>query len=162
MLKSFLKSMDIITFHDRIYGKYNTQLFTFEPTWDSFRPISGVGWDGKQLVPDDNHYKLNIFDPWYGYGSLEVKQLCKQLTRDTELGNAREIIDPIQLWKWYGESHIQWWKDRPCVFLNPCTDKSSDSWRAYLKYLDTRAKTLRHPFRGRQTKRNPLKRLLSK
>lgn len=154
--------MDIISFHDRIYGKYNNQLFTFEPTWDSFRPISGIVWDGKHLVPDDKDYKLDLFDSYYGYKSSELKSLCRKLTQETELGNARDIQDPIQVWKWYGEPNIKWWKDRPCVFMDSCVDRSHDSWKLYLKYLDTRAKTLRRPFHGRLTKRNPLKRLLCK
>ena len=154
--------MDTVSFHERIYGLYNHQLFTFEPTWDSFRPVSGVGWDGKHIVPIDKDYKVNIFDSYYGYGSLDMKNLCKKLTQETELGNAKDIKDPIQLWKWYGEQNIKWWKDRPCVFANLCVDRSHDSWKLYLKYLDTRAKTLRQPLFGRQTKRNPLKRLLSK
>jgi metal-sulfur cluster biosynthetic enzyme len=26
--------MELITFHDRIYGKYLKSLYVFEPTWD--------------------------------------------------------------------------------------------------------------------------------
>jgi hypothetical protein len=53
--------MELLTFHDRVYGKCNGKLYTFETTWDSFRPISGIGWNGKQLVPIDAEYKTNLF-----------------------------------------------------------------------------------------------------
>jgi hypothetical protein len=143
--------MELLTFHDRIYGKYNQNLYTFEPTWDSFRPIAGIAWDGKQFVPIEL-YKTNIFDEHYGYGSLVEKALCRKLTQETELSETKEIKDPVFMWRWYGEKNVKWWHDRPCVFL-PCVSKEKESWRQYLKYLETRAKTLRRPFKGRATKR---------
>lgn len=145
--------MDLITFHDRIYGKFEKQLFTFEPTWDSFRPVTGVGWNGKQLIPLDDIYKSNLFDPYYGYGSLEMKALCRKLTHETELSETHEIKDPIHLWRWYGEQNVKWWKDRPCVFANSDVVKDTLAWKHYLRYLDVRAKTLRRPFHGRATRR---------
>lgn len=145
--------MELITFHDRIYGKYERQLFTFEPTWDSFRPITGIGWNGKQIVPIDDAYKSNLFDQFYGYGTLQMKALCRKLTQETELSETKEVKDPIHLWRWYGESNVKWWRDRPCVFTSPDVPKDPLSWKGYLHYLDTRAKTLRRPFRGRATKR---------
>lgn len=143
--------MELLSFHDRIYGKYNGQLFTFEPTWDSFRPILGVGWNGKVMIPLDG-YKANLLDPFYGYGSLEMKALCRKLTQETEL-DAKEVKDPIQLWRWYGEKNMTWWRDRPCVFSNPCVQQDSVAWKKYLNYLEVRSKTLRRPFKARQTKR---------
>lgn len=146
--------MELVQFHDRIYGKYKSLLFTFESTWDSFRPIHGVGWNGKQIVPISGSYTSDIFDENYGFGSLQMKALCRQLTQDTELGDAREVKDPIQLWRWYSEKNVKWWRDRPVVYTSACVDTSPASWKEYLKYLETRAKTLRHPFKGRQTRRN--------
>jgi hypothetical protein len=145
--------MELITFHDRIYGKLNGQLYTFETTWDSFRPISGIGWNGKQLVPIDNQYKLDLFDSAYGYGNLTMKSECRQLTQEIELSNSKEINDPVQLWRWYGETNVKWWRDRPCVFASPCVLRDNNSWKKYLKYLDVRSKTLRRPYNGRATKR---------
>lgn len=145
--------MELLTFHDRIYGKYNGKLFTFEPTWDSFRPITGVGWNGKVLVPLDKHYKSNILDPFYGYGDIEMKTLCRNLTNEVELGNTKEVKNPVELWKWYGETNIKWWRDRPCVFSSPCVQRDLTAWKKYLTYLEVRAKTLRRPFKGRLTKR---------
>jgi hypothetical protein len=145
--------MELVTFHDRIYGKYDGKLFTFESTWDSFRPITGVGWNGKRMIPIDTEYKSNLFDAFYGYGSLEIKALCRKLTSETELETAKEIRDPIQLWRWYGEINLKWWKDRPCVFVSPCVERDMSGWKTYLTYLDVRAKTLRRPFKGRLTRR---------
>jgi len=145
--------MELITFHDRIYGKYNGQLYTFEPTWDSFRPISGIGWNGKTIIPIDSDYKTDLFSPTYGYGSINIRSECKRLTQDIELSNSKEINDPIHLWRWYGEQNVKWWNDRPCVFSSQCVLRDRDSWKKYLKYLNTRSKTLRRPYIGRATKR---------
>ena len=145
--------MELLTFHDRIYGKYNGQLFIFESTWDSFRPISSVGWNGKMMVPMDATYKTNLFDTFYGYGSLEMKALCRKLTNETELGETKETKDPVYLWRWYGGKNVKWWRDRPCVFASPCVERDPIAWKKYLSYLETRAKTLRRAFKGRATKR---------
>lgn len=145
--------MELVTFHDRIYGKYNHQLFTFEPTWDSFRPITGVGWNGKVMIPIDTIYKQNLLDPFYGYGNLDMKALCRKLTNETELSESKDIRDPIHLWRWYGERNMKWWKDRPCVFVSSCIQQDSLAWKKYLNYLEVRAKTLRRPFKNRLTKR---------
>ena len=145
--------MELITFHDRIYGKWNGKLYTFETIWDSFRPISGIGWNGKRMVPIDASYKTDLFSEDYGYGSLTERAECRKLTQETELSETKEIKDPIQLWRWYGEKNVKWWRDRPCVFTSPCVLKDTESWKHYLKYLEVRAKTLRKPFHGRATKR---------
>jgi hypothetical protein len=145
--------MELILFHDRIYGKLYKKLYTFETTWDSFRPISGIGWNGKQLVPIDAEYKKDLFSQVYGYGSQEEKNKCQTLTQETELSEYSEMKDPISLWRWYGETNVKWWRDRPCVFRDPCVSRDANSWKHYLKYLDSRAKTLRRPFHGRATKR---------
>lgn len=149
--------MELLTFHDRIYGKYQGQLFTFESTWDSFRPISGIGWNGKVMVPIDADYKSNLLDPFYGYGNLDMKALCRKLTNETELEDAKETKEPVHIWRWYGEKNVKWWRDRPCVFISPCVERDLSAWKKYLSYLEVRAKTLRRPFKGRSTKRLVLK-----
>lgn len=145
--------MELVLFHDRIYGTYQGQLFIFESTWDSFRPITGIGWNGKRMIPIDKEYKQNLLDSFYGYGSLEMKALCRKLTQETELENAKETKDPVYIWRWYGEKQVKWWRDRPCVFASPCVEKDMNAWKKYLHYLEVRAKTLRRPFKGRATKR---------
>jgi hypothetical protein len=144
--------MDLIVFHDKIYKKHDKKLYLFEPTWDCFRPIGGIAWNGKSLVAIEL-FKSNLFDPYYGFGSLETKLLCKQLIMETELSEAVEIKDPSVVWKWYGEENAKWWKDRPCVFLSSDVSRDTDSWKRYLQYLNVRAKTLRRPYHGRSTRR---------
>jgi hypothetical protein len=94
-----------------------------------------------------------LFSSEYGYGNNDIKAECKRLTQEIELSVEKQIQDPIQLWRWYGEKNIKWWRDRPCVFTSQCVSRDSESWRKYLKYLEVRAKTLRRPYHGRATKR---------
>jgi hypothetical protein len=145
--------MDLIEFRGTIYGKYEHTLYAFEPTWDSFRPIQKVGWDGSAISIQDSLYKKDLFSPFYGYESLVQKELCRRLIQTTELDDAREIVDPLEFWKWCGETEAKWWRDRPCVFANSCVSRELQDWRRYLKYLNSKAKTLRHPPKGRVTRR---------
>jgi hypothetical protein len=133
--------MELCVFHDRIYGIYETQLYVFEPTWDSFRPIERVGWDGQKYSIVDSKFKTDLFSDFYGYETSEQKQLCKRLIEETELEGASEITDSVVFWKWSGEVEAKWFKDRPCVFSSPCVDKN---WVKYLKYLNIRPRTLRN------------------
>jgi hypothetical protein len=145
--------METCVFHGETYGKYNSQLFIFETTWDSFRPIERVAWNGERFAPIDSKYKTDLFDEHYGYGSLEMKALCRKLTQDTEFDNAHELKDPVAFWKWTGETSAKWWKDRACVFTNDCVSRDSLGWKKYLYYLNVRAKTLRQKPRVKMTRR---------
>lgn len=141
--------MDVCVFYTRTYGKYSGQLFVFEPTWDSFRPITKVGWDGKKFSTDEP-FKTNLFSPHYGFESPEQKTLCRQLAETTEL-DGREIKDPTEFWKWAGLTSASWFRDRPCVFLTECVPRN---WHNYVKYLGSRGKTLRRRIpSGRVTRR---------
>jgi hypothetical protein len=139
----------MIVFHDRIYKKHEGQLYVFESVWDSFRPIEKVAWNGEQFEIVDSKYKTNLFAENYGYGSL--KQVSRTMTQETELGDAVEMKDPVAFWRWCGETDVKWWKDRPVVFASKCV--SRDGWKTYLNYIESRAKTLRRPFKGRTTRR---------
>lgn len=152
--------MDLRTFQDRIYGKYENQLFIFEPAWDSFRPIEHVAWNGTKYVILDQKFKQDLFDPNYGYGSLAMKATCRKISQDTELETAKEIKDAVEFWKWSGEKELKWWNDRPCLFASPCVEKDREDWKNYLKYENVRAKTLRQPIRGRLTRRLGIKKIL--
>ena len=145
--------MELCEFHSQIYGKYNNQLFLFEPTWDSFRPIERVGWNGQQYVPVDSKYKQDLFDDNYGYGSLEMKTLCKELMKNVNFDQAKLITDSVLFWKWCGETEAKWWYDRACVFTDSCIPRDQNSWKKYIKYLQTKPKTLRRPLKGRMTRR---------
>ena len=145
--------MELVEFRSAIYGKYENKLFIFEPTWDSFRPISRVGWDGSRITIEDSLYKKDLFSPYYGYESLGQKALCRKLIQTTELESAREIQNPVDFWKWCGETDAKWWRDRPCVFLNSCVSREASGWKSYLRYINSRSKTLRHAPRGRLTRK---------
>lgn len=141
--------MDVCVFHTRIYGKLDQTLYVFEPTWDSFRPITKVGWDGKKFSTDEP-FKTNLFSPYYGFESPEQKVLCRQLAEMTEL-DAREIKEPVEFWKWAGLTSASWFRDRPCVFLTECVPHN---WNEYVKYLGSRGRTLRRRIpSGRVTRR---------
>jgi hypothetical protein len=142
--------MELRTFHGRVYGKYENQVYVFEPIWDSFRPIERVGWDGKQFSIVDAKYKQDLFSTFYGFESLEQKIFCRNLLDETEIETSIEITDPILFWKWFGEKEAKLFKDRPCVFASPCVEKD---WKRYLEYLKVRPRTLRRFPTGRVTKR---------
>ena len=149
--------MELCEFREVIYGKLNNQLFTFETSWDSFRPISFVGWDGSDFVAEDSAYKKNLFSSYYGYGSAEMKKLCSELTKSIELGNAVSITDPVSFWRWCKHSPTHWWHDRPVLFLNACVDRSRVSWKKYIDQTHSRRRTLRKNILNRATKRLSIK-----
>ena len=145
--------MELCEFRGRIFGKQSKQLFTFESVWDSFRPITSAGWNGREIVVVDSEYKRDMFSPLYGYGTSEMKELCRHLTQKIELGNAKEIVDPIAFWRWCGVSDAKWWNDRPCVFASKCVDKSNSSWKSYLSYIHSKPKTRRNLVVRRMTRK---------
>jgi hypothetical protein len=140
--------METCIFRDSKYAKFNGYLFIYDGTWGSFRPITKVGWNGKQFVADDSEFKKDIFSPYYGFGSPEMKQLCLKITEETQ--SEININDPVVFWRWYGDSSVKWFKDRPAVFVKTC---SNLDWKTYLEYLGTKNRTLRHAPRGRMTRR---------
>jgi hypothetical protein len=145
--------MELCSFRERIYGKKDNQLFVFEPTWDSFRPIEKVAWNGQTFVIVDTKYTSDLFDEYYGYGSLVMKALCRQLSQDIELDDSNKIMDPLVFWKWCKDPEVKWWFDRVCVFSDSCVLKDQKNWKTYIKYLQTKPKTLRRPLKGRLTRR---------
>ena len=145
--------MELREFHGRIYGKYLKQLFVFESIWDSFRPITSVGWNGHTFEAVDRQYKQEFLGKFYGYGSPEMKEVCRHLTQNTELGDAKEIIDPLSFWRWCGVSDAKWWNDRACVFSSKCVDTSKSSWKSYLTYIHSKPKTLRRSIIRRMTRK---------
>ena len=138
-------------FHDNIYTYHENQLYIFDSSWDSFRPITRVGWNGTYFEIVDSEFKSNLYSPTYGFG--ELKETCKKLNQEIELGDAKHIEDPIQFWRACREPNVKWWNDRPIVFANEDTSRGKESWKSYLKYIQKRAKTLRRPFKGRMTRR---------
>ena len=105
--------MDLRTFHGNVFGKLQGKIYVFEPTWDSFRPITKVAWNGSVFAIIDSKFKNNIFCPNYGFETEEQKKLCRKLAEETELGNAPELKNPTDFWRWCGEKEVSWWRDRP-------------------------------------------------
>ena len=142
--------MDLRTFRARTYAKHSGQLYVFEPTWDSFRPISKIGWDGKRYAYTAPDHTQNLFSPHYGFASLEEKRVCADMAASVDMDTSVETTDPDDFMRWAGLRGTEWFRDRPCVFLSPC---SSRNWKEYLGYLNSRPRTLRRDPRGRLTRR---------
>ena len=71
-------TMELCNFRGTLYGKVGSQLFVWESEWETFRPIDAIGWNGREITHADS-YRKNIFDRWYGFGSEEMKKVCKRL-----------------------------------------------------------------------------------
>jgi hypothetical protein len=145
--------MDLREFHGRIYGKLRGKLYVLEPTWDSFRPISKVGWNGKEFEINDSLYKKDLFSSFYGFESIEQKQELFKLVQQIDLENIKELIEPIEFWRWTEDKNIKWWNDRPVVFHNSCISHDNYQWKKYILYLKSKPKTLRRSFKGKLTRR---------
>jgi hypothetical protein len=145
--------MELCEFRERIYGKYKSRLFVFESAWGSFRPIDGVGWDGRVLREVDEAYKQDIFSSAYGYGTENMKTVCDHLTRHVELEERVPISDSFQFWKWCGAQDAVWWRDRPCVFTSKCVGRTPEDWKRYVRHLHSKPQTLRQHLTRRLTKR---------
>ena len=138
--------MEVCQFRGRTYGKFNGTLYIFEETWDMFRPITRVYWNGTKFTIDDVVFKTNLFDPYYGFGSPDMKHQCKELTENTELEG--KDLNPTDFWAWCG-TRTEWFHDRPCV-VSGC---GSADWKKYIQHTGYRARTLRHAPGARVTKR---------
>ena len=142
--------MEVCMFRDCKYAKIDKHLFIYDGIWGSLRPIEKVGWNGTVFVAEDSEFKKDIFSPFYGFGSPEMKLLCKTLTEQFEELTCETIADPVVFWKWCGTAEVKWFKDRPVVFTRTC---SNLDWRKYLDYLGAKHRTIRQPCRGRLTRR---------
>jgi len=145
--------MDLREFHGRIYGKLGGKLYVLESTWDSFRPIQRVGWNGKEFEINDLEYKKDLFSSFYGFESMEQKQELFKLVQQIDLENTKELIEPIEFWRWTEDKSVKWWNDRPVVFHNSCISRDNHEWKNYVSYLKSKPKTLRRSFKGRLTRR---------
>ena len=137
--------MDCIKFRDRVFTKINSDVYVFEPTWDSFRPARLVWNNGFEFID----FKQDLFSEFYGFRSPEEKQMCQKML-NMEMDPV-EIGDPAEFWKWCGEE-MTWWNDRYVVF-GPCASKSKDAWKYYLNVLQSKHKTLRRSNKKRMTRR---------
>jgi hypothetical protein len=128
--------MDVIK-HEELYCKLQFQLFLWDTGWEIWRPISAIGWNGSKITYDDYEYKKNIFDPYYGFGSLEMKELCKKLTDFVDRSNYTEDIEKLF-------SRPEFFYDRKIEFLQGCVNiRTKESWKQLLNYTKTSNRTLR-------------------
>jgi hypothetical protein len=132
--------MELINFRGTLYGKIERQFFVWEPSWDTFRPTS-LGWDGSKITYNDTKYK-DFFSPYYGFGSAEMKEFCQTLKYS-------EVPESEIPQSWLTE----WWRDRKAEFICSCVSRSPQSWSNYIKYTNSRARTLRKHIHNRATKR---------
>jgi hypothetical protein len=144
--------MEICEFQGRVFGKLKGHLFVFEFSWDNIRPIEYVGWNGTKFEIVDKKFKQNLFDPYYGYGSREMKLACNKLFKETEIEPRNVIINPTDFWKWCGH-RTQWWRDRDCLFSSACVSPSVDAWKRLISVSNSKAKTLKQKVRLHSTRR---------
>jgi hypothetical protein len=135
--------MELHKFKDIFYGKLDGQLFIWDSSWEIFRPIEYLGWDGDTIIAVDTKYKSDLFCPWYGFGSSEMKELCQKLTETIELDVPESVPD----------LKGEWFRDREIQFASKCSPRTPLSWSKYIKYIGSRSKTLRKHNESRHTKR---------
>ena len=140
--------MDVIK-HQELYCKLQFQLFLWDTGWEIWRPITKIGWSGTKITYDDHKYKKDIFDPYYGFGSLEMKDLCKKLTDFIDRTKYTEDIEKLFIYP-------EFLYDRKIEFLEMCPQinlKTKQSWQKYLKYMNQKSRTLRKFTDTRKTRR---------
>ena len=155
--------MEVCEFYGNVYGKFKNQLFVFEFSWDNVRPIEYVAWDGNKFVVVDK-FKKNLFDPYYGFGSREMKLLCNKLFNETEFEPRQVFTNPTDFWKWCGSKTV-WFRDRNCLLapgLNSSSVHSVDSWKKFVHASASRPRTLKQKTSTCFTRRNCGKRLVVK
>ena len=143
--------MEVCEFQENVYGKLRNQLFVFEFSWDNVRPIVCVAWDGSKFVIIDK-FKKNLFDPYYGFGSREMKLLCNKLFNETEFEPRQVFTNPTEFWKWCGSKTV-WFRDRECVSTNSSNALSVDSWKKFVHASASQPRTLKQKIKTRFTRK---------
>ena len=143
--------MEVCEFQENVYGKLRNQLFVFEFSWDNVRPIVCVAWDGSKFVIIDK-FKKNLFDPYYGFGSREMKLLCNKLFNETEFEPRQVFTNPTEFWKWCGSKTV-WFRDRECVSTNSSNALSVDSWKKFVRASASQPRTLKQKIKTRFTRK---------
>jgi hypothetical protein len=137
--------MGLIKFQDSVYLEYKRNWFVWESSWDIFRPVTSVSWNGSRFVLEDDVYVSDITSPLYGFGTTEMKEVCKALTqlyRDT-LSNAPVVRTPEI-------GNTEWFFDR-FVSFTQCAPRDKSSWK---RMSNARNRTLRKGPSARHTRRS--------
>ena len=123
---------------------YKSNWFLWEAAWHGFRPITAIAWDGTKFFLDDRMYCADPSDPLYGYGSVQMKQICDLLTQkyESSLGSANPMKSPAV-------GPVEWFHDR-FISFTPCAPKDTSSWKRLSK---GRHNTLRTAPRNKLTRR---------
>lgn len=136
--------MSVTEFGDHTFLEYKTYWFVWEPSWDMWRPIDGVRWTGTQFVIQDGRYCSDPLDPYYGFGSAQMKRVCELLEFKKSDGQPIELDSPA-----IGET--TWFRDRFVAFTE-CAPRDLASWKRLVK---GKPRTCRRPPPGKKlTKRN--------
>lgn len=136
--------MGLIKFQDSVYLEHKRRWFVWESAWDMFRPVTSVSWNGNRFVTDDAAYISDITNSLYGFGTSEMKELCKALTQvyGHRVSDAVGIQTPA-----IGKT--EWFYDR-FVSLTPCAPRDRVSWKRMVR---GRNRTLRKGPSARHTRR---------
>lgn len=136
--------MSLTKHGDRIFLNYKQNWFLWEPSWESFRPITAYAWNGSEYEVIDRDYCADPMDPLYGFGTPAMKQVCDALTKTfaSQISNATPVMTPT-----IGPS--EWMLDR-MVALTPCAPRDRTSWKRMTR---GRGRTLRHAPRNKLTRR---------
>jgi hypothetical protein len=135
----------LVRFQDKVFLNIGSKWFIWESSWDRYRPIDGMKWNGTQFILDDVAYCTDPSSELYGYGSQTMSDFCSALGEKYDATKAKQV-DSIAI----GNSPI-WFRDR-MISLTPCAPKDVASWKRML--CGGRARTCRNITRNRFTKRN--------
>lgn len=130
-------------FQDRTFIKQKDQWFIWEPAWECFRPITAVQWDGKRYVIEDKKFMNDPMNPWYGFGSAEMKALSQKIPYPEKVVSIKTPeIGPIS-----------WFRDRKVV-LGPCAPQDLTSWKRMCKGRTRTCRNKKSILRNKFTRRN--------
>jgi len=124
-------------FRDRIVLEHKRWWFVWEEAWDCFRPVNAIQWDGTAFVFDDREYCSDPSDPWYGYGSQTMKDLC-ELLGDQRLEELPKEVNRLDA------GPLEWFFDRRAS-LTPCAPRDHASWK---RMVQGKGKTCRKAPKG--------------
>ena len=113
--------MYLTRFGDNIFLEVKGSWFTWEPCWESFRPVHAVRWDGSTFRTE--FVEGSPLDPLYGYGSEAMKRLCEALSENLKdrLSNAVPVDTPEV-------GPLVWFRDRR-ISVSPCAPLDIASWK---------------------------------
>ena len=135
--------MELVKYKDTLYGKHNSELYVWDSTWETFRPIKKIGWNGSVITHVD--IRKDLLDPWYGFGSSEVRDKCRHLTETVDRETYGTDISKLF-------TQEEWLRDRKIPLL-PCAPRDGKTWARYLNTMNLRRKTIRRDYLHKTKKR---------